>query len=269
MSDPAFLGHSRWLLGCRRRRRSVVYSPAQLFVGGEQGCWFEAGPTTCFQDAAGSIVAGLGDPVGHVRDLSGQGNHATQATVSSRPTLRQTAGGLWYLEFDGVDDFLVTPTAGFGTAGKDSVTFSGAWRHVAGTPQANLLALGDGSSNGTFRLQQPSGSGAIRGALFLTGTSTGIAAFPSNAFDGTVLGLWTFSGDISEGTGTARKNGVFAASSSPGFGSGNFIDAPLQIADSSFAGEMYSLVVVSKPVLGDDLGLLESYGAALAGVTLP
>lgn len=36
------------------------------------------------------------------------GNHATQATSTKRPILRQTAGGLYYLEHDGVDDCLVS-----------------------------------------------------------------------------------------------------------------------------------------------------------------
>jgi len=44
-----------------------------------------------------------------VRELPG--NHATQATAASRPILRQTGGGLWYLEFDGVADCLIAPVA--------------------------------------------------------------------------------------------------------------------------------------------------------------
>lgn len=36
------------------------------------------------------------------------GNHVTQATSTKRMVLRQTAGGLYYLEWDGVDDGLAT-----------------------------------------------------------------------------------------------------------------------------------------------------------------
>jgi hypothetical protein len=43
-----------------------------------------------------------------VRELPG--NHATQATAAGRPILRQLAGGEYYLEFDGIDDSLVTGT---------------------------------------------------------------------------------------------------------------------------------------------------------------
>ncbi|PTX39409.1 hypothetical protein IQ03_04979 [Gemmobacter caeni] len=51
---------------------------------------------TLFQDAAGTIPAmSPGDPVGLARDLSGGGNHASQATALSKPRLgRHPASGL-------------------------------------------------------------------------------------------------------------------------------------------------------------------------------
>lgn len=88
------------------RASGASFNPASLFASGEEGAWYEPGPSTAFQDTAGATPAGLGDPVGRLNDLSGNGNHLTQATASSKPTLQQTAGGLWYLQFDGVDDFL-------------------------------------------------------------------------------------------------------------------------------------------------------------------
>jgi len=42
-----------------------------------------------------------------IREL--KGNHAIQETEASRPALQQTAEGLWYLAFDGVDDWLLLP----------------------------------------------------------------------------------------------------------------------------------------------------------------
>lgn len=81
-----------------------AWSPSTLFASGETGAWYEPSPTNCFQQSDGTVAAGVGDPVGYIADLSGNGNHATQATAAARPTLRQTGGGLYYLEFDGVDD---------------------------------------------------------------------------------------------------------------------------------------------------------------------
>jgi len=63
---------------------------------------------TLFQDTAGTIpVTASGQTVARINDKSGNGNHATQATISARPTY-QTDGTLHWLEFDGVDDFMAT-----------------------------------------------------------------------------------------------------------------------------------------------------------------
>jgi len=83
------------------------WTPAQLFSAGQAGAWYDPSDSSAvFQDAAGTTPAGDGDPVGRIEDKAGNGNHATQSTSAARPTLRKTAGGLWYLEFDGADDIL-------------------------------------------------------------------------------------------------------------------------------------------------------------------
>ena len=86
--------------------RRGSWSPTSLFASSEAGALYLPGPDTCFQDAAGTIPAGDGDPIGYVSDLSGNGNHATQSTSAARPTLRQDAGGTWSAELDRVDDNL-------------------------------------------------------------------------------------------------------------------------------------------------------------------
>jgi len=56
-----------------------------------------------------SQIAGLndGDAVGTWSDLSGNGNDATQATASNKPTFQTNElNGLPSIQFDGVDDFL-------------------------------------------------------------------------------------------------------------------------------------------------------------------
>lgn len=73
-----------------------------------QGGMYRAGPDTCFQDDAGTTPAAVGDPVGYIADLSGNGNHMVQATSAARPVLRQDGSGYYYLEFDGVDDSLAS-----------------------------------------------------------------------------------------------------------------------------------------------------------------
>jgi hypothetical protein len=77
---------------------------ATLFAGGVRGFAFTPWDvTTLFQDSAGTTpVTADGDPVGLMRDVSGNGNHAT-STGTKRP-LYKTSGGLSWLQPDAVDD---------------------------------------------------------------------------------------------------------------------------------------------------------------------
>jgi hypothetical protein len=65
------------------------FTPRSLFASGEQGIWLDPSDfSTLFQDAAGTTpVTALGQPVGKILDKSGRGNHASQATAASRPTV--------------------------------------------------------------------------------------------------------------------------------------------------------------------------------------
>lgn len=108
-NDRRFLNEwevERYLNYIKKFGFSAGFSPASLFASGEAGAWYKPSPTTCFTDISGTVAASLGDSVAYLEDLSGNGNHATQATASARPVLRQTVGGKYYLEFDGVDDGL-------------------------------------------------------------------------------------------------------------------------------------------------------------------
>ena len=72
------------------------FHPSILFSSGEQGVWYDPSDlTTMFQDTAGTIPAAYGQPVGLIRDKSGNSNHASQATATARPTLgRMPVGGV-------------------------------------------------------------------------------------------------------------------------------------------------------------------------------
>jgi hypothetical protein len=63
--------------------------------------------STLFQDAAGTTpVTADSDPVGLIRDKSGNGNHLSQSTAGSRP-LYKAPSGHSRIEGDGVDDYLI------------------------------------------------------------------------------------------------------------------------------------------------------------------
>lgn len=84
------------------------FDPLELFKGGKQGVWYDpSDKSTLFQDVAGTVpVTKDGDPIGLMKDKSGNGYHATQTVSTARPTYR-TDGTLHWLDFDGVDDDLV------------------------------------------------------------------------------------------------------------------------------------------------------------------
>lgn len=123
------------------------FSPLRLFRFGEQGWWFDNSDlSTMFQDSAGTTpVTAVGQPVGKQLDKSGRGNHRVQATDASRPVLQRTAGGLYYLEYDGVDASLATASAVDFTGTDKATIFIGAL--PADTTTAGVLTELSASSS--------------------------------------------------------------------------------------------------------------------------
>jgi hypothetical protein len=80
-----------------------------LFAGGFDGIFLDPSDTsTMFQDSAGTVpVTATGDPVGLILDKSGNSNNFSAPSAAVRP-LYQTDGIRHWLEFDGVDDELVS-----------------------------------------------------------------------------------------------------------------------------------------------------------------
>lgn len=82
------------------------WTPRALFTSGDAGCWYDPSDlSSMFQDSAGTTPAAVNSPVGRINDKSGNGNYAVQATSGLRPLLKSSAGLFW-LEADGVDDFI-------------------------------------------------------------------------------------------------------------------------------------------------------------------
>jgi hypothetical protein len=124
-----------------RRSAAAAFSPLALFAAGEKGAWYDPSDfSTMFQDSAGTTpVTATGQPVGLIRDKSGRGSHASQATAASRPTLQQDASGFYYLSFDGVDDGLVTAAnVDFSATSKITVA---AGVNFSNTTNANIVTL--------------------------------------------------------------------------------------------------------------------------------
>lgn len=84
------------------------FTPADAFTGGGYGFWVEFDDYAYMaqnSDDTGAI-GNVGDPVGHIEDLSGNGNHLVQTNGGARPI---TASDTYdCLSFDGTDDGLFT-----------------------------------------------------------------------------------------------------------------------------------------------------------------
>jgi len=250
------------------------WHPGWLFRGGAKGAWFDPSDlATLFQDIAGTIpVTTAGDPVGRMQDKSGNGHHAAQATSSARPIYRNGGGRHW-LEFNGVNQFLVTPTI---TPGTDKVQVFSGVRKGSDAAAGIILEYSSSSSIniGSLGLLGPSAPTTdkfdfrSRGTAFRNGTATGAQfAAPVTAV---VAGLGDISGDLAK----LRVAGVQVAQNTGDQGTGNFLAYPAYIgmrngASQPFTGNIYSLVLRFGPNLTDaEITSAERYVAAKAGVAL-
>lgn len=220
-----------------------------LFSAGEQGAWYDPSDfSTLFQDSAGTTpVTAVEQPVGKILDKSGRGNHATQATSTKRPVLKQDANGKHYLKFDGVDDALATGSIDFTATDKITV-FAGVRKlSDAATGVLAELSFSDGSQNGTFTFAAPSTTGENSYRFASKGTVTAVAGtgvFAAAPNTSVLTGI----GSIADDVVTFRRNGTFIESGVTDQGTGNFGNYPLYIGSRAgtslpFNGHLYSLII--------------------------
>jgi len=252
------------------------FSPRRLFRSGEAGVWFDPSDlSTLFQDAAGTTpVTAAGQPVGLILDKSGNASNASQGTAAARPTYQIDAGGRPYLAFDGVDDFMVTPTI---TPGTDKVQVFAGVRKLSDAV-AMLLELSANAANnaGSFYVSAPEDA-TNRYASYSRGASvvgtggraniTGVGAAPDSAV---LTGTHDILGDLS----TISRNGVAGSNGTVDKGTGNFIAYPMYIGRRGgtslpFNGNIYSMIVRFGPNLtGAEIARAERYVASKCGVTI-
>lgn len=248
-----------------------------LFSDNEQGFFYDPNDlSTLFQDSMGTIpVTGVGQPVGLMLDKSGRNNHAYQTTSASRPILRQNAiTKAYYLEFDGVDDFLVTNSIDFTSTDKISL-FAGV-RKLTDSLQAIVGTTGeDLDRDGTFYLL----SGEYYYGTGYSSISFGTAEqsnyqeayiIPYLAPDAAVLSV---KHDISGSLSSIRRNGEDGIYAVGDKGTGNFSNYPLYIGaltedDNNFNGHIYSLIGVGRLTIESETAAIEKELAKRTGVTL-
>ena len=194
------------------------------------------------------------------------GNHATQPTAAARPTY-QTDGTYHWLSFDGVDDFMVTPTI---TPGIDKVQVFAGVRKLSDSAVASLIETSEGFGDGRLAVFSPTSSlnnigFASRGSLAVLAVSN-LTSPATNV----VSGLSDISGDLA----TLRIDGTQEAQSTGDQGTGNYLAYPMYIgmrAGTSlpFTGNIYSLVTrFGANLETSTIETTETYVAGKTGVTL-
>lgn len=235
------------------------FSPASLFANGEDGVWFKPGPDTCFQNSDGTTAASVGGPVGYIADLSGNGSHAIQANADDKPILRQTGGGLYYLEFDGVDDYMEFPFSSIGS-GASSVLIAGCTRDS--TNFSSMLTLGTSIGNYESRLH----TGEIR--MRVVG---GSAVWPVSANSGTNHVLSFLVEGPTEGDSELYYDGAFSAQSSAGSNTLSTASGGVLGRDSAaYHGtiNLFGIVAIDRLVTPAERVNVEAVLAAASGVAL-
>lgn len=250
------------------------YSPASLFKAGEQGAWYDPSDlSTMFQDSAGATpVTAAGQPVGLIRDKSGRGNHASQATAASRPMLRNS-GGLWWLEFDGADDFLETSAINLTATNKLSGFFGLRKVSIVATSVFAEFSVSSGANNGAFAVFAPAptdptltfGSRCRSNAATLDNTSN--ASFPSPLAAALSI-LMDFSGTTSALRISGDQTNVSAAPSAANFGNYALYIGRRGGTTQPFAGNLYGFIVRGAMTDASGITNTEKFMGAKSGVTL-
>jgi hypothetical protein len=253
------IGGGRIAVTGHSMRGGAAFSPLSLFAAGEQGAWYDPSDlSTMFQDDAGTIpVTAGGQPVGLLRDKSGNQSDLAIATASMRP-LYNTDGTMHWLTFDGADDWLPS------IASIDKTSWIGGML-VAG----HLAILGHGgvsagTANATIVNHEPYDD------------AQWYCAFGGSRADG--LGSLTFNlrhvtARIRNATNTKfRIDAVplLDAESPLDFGGDSIITlgtgAPMN--DWRFFGNIYQCILLARDPTTQEITATEQWVANKAGVTL-
>jgi hypothetical protein len=262
------------------QQAGAFFSPTVLFSAGEQGGWWDPSDfSTMYQDSAGTTpVTAVGQPVGRILDKSGRGNHRTQATAASRPTLRQDASGYYYLEYDGVDDSMATGSVDF--SGTDKMTvFAGINKASDVSGFGMIVEIGDRSAGlaGSFSLTGPETAGTATFLAVAEG-ATGSASVIPTGFAAPISRVITVSanlGGVSAADQIAfRANGVAAGTAAGDSGGGNFGSArPMYFGRRGgstlpFNGREYQTIIRGAASTAAQIAQAERFVGSRMGISL-
>ena len=244
-----------------------AFSPASL----NPSVWYDPSDlATVWEDSARTTPASVNGVVGALDDKSGNGRHATQATTANKPILRLTSG-LYYLEFDGTDDFLSTAAIDF--SGADQVTAVAGARKLSDAAQATLFELrANGTTTGGFGILAPSGATASY-RFISTGSQASLAIYTDASVAAPHSAVLTGQGEISADLCTLRINGVERATSAtdqelsgaqPGYANDVIYIGRRAGTSNPFNGRLHGLIILGRLLTAPELTNTEAWMSAKA-----
>ena len=250
----------------------LLAGPGALFAANEAGFWGAPSPATTWQDIARTIPGAIGQVVKSWQLNTASGViYATQPTTGQAPLL-QHDGASYYLDFDGTDDFLATPSINF--TDFDEMTVIARLRKDSDATFAVAIELSatTATNAGSFNMLAPSTSAVDRFSFRSRGTINTASVAQHDGFAAPVTAVLTGLGKISTDVMKLRVNGTELVSVTEDQGTGNFGNYPIYIgrrggASSPFNGRVYNLIVRGALTSG---GLLEAAEAwSTAGASEP
>ena len=224
-----------------------------------------------FSDFAMTTQATVGGTVAAILDKSTNARHRRQADATKRPILRQ-AGSLYYVEYDGVDDWLATAVVDW-SAGDAFTSCHGA-RKLTDAGSSTIFGLGDvDTGNGSLGVRFPHGAAPVA-AVFSRGTSSRFVIYNNAAVAAPVTCVLTSLSDISVPVVTLRVNAVQVGTSAVSQGTGNFgvyavkFGANGALSTSLFSGFDYGGLGVTRQLSGAELTAVEAFVADRTGIVL-
>lgn len=205
-----------------------------------------------------------------------------QAEVGTSVTAYQSAltafnvtevgrANMHYLQFDGTDDWMISPTV---TPGTDKAQVFAGVRKLSDVAIGTVLESGIPTPTGSISLLAPRNNAASSYGFTSRGTSesnaTATSGFASPTTD-VIIGLGDIAGDVA----TLRVDGIQVATSSLDQGTGNFNAAALYVgrrggSSLPFNGRIYQLIVRFGPNLTPEkLNLTELFVGTKTGFYKP
>ena len=226
--------------------------------------------TSFFSDSAMTTQAVVNGPVGAVRDKSGNNRHRRQTDNAKRPTLRQS-GSLYYLDYDGTDDFLVT--SAIDLTGTNVLTLC--WGVTKSSDAATGIAVEVGvsiNSTAGIALYAPTSVAPTLG-FGSRGTATVLANYNNALVAAPITRVLTGVAKISTDKCILRANGTQIATTASDQGTGNYASSVVYFGarggtSNFFSGDDYGGALYAIEATGANLTAIEAFTADRTGVTL-